>query len=85
MTSFTIEEGSSLSIPLFVIANPQPSADSYPLHYQDVVISNVFVNLTTVIEFSNISRDQTGEYSLQISNNISTTSYNFTIDVTCEL
>ena len=84
MTSFTIEEGRPLSIPLSVNANPQPAADSYVLHFQDVIITYVFVN-STVIEFSNISRDQTGEYSLQISNNISTTSYNFTIDVTCEL
>ena len=83
--NFMIEEGRTLSIPLSVNVNPQP--DSINLYYQGVTVfnqPNVFTN-STVIEFMNISRNQTGEYSLEISNNISTALYNFTVNVTCEL
>ena len=79
--SFTIEEGTRFSIPLSVIANPQP--EMFLLNFQNVSIYNVYTNSTS-IEFTSISRNQTGEYSLKIANNISTAFYNFTLDVTCE-
>ena len=82
MSNFTIEEGRILTIALSVNANPQP--DLINMYYQSINVSDVFINLT-VIEFMSISRNQTGEYSLKISNNISTALYNFTVNVTCEL
>lgn len=80
--SFTVEERMTISVPFSAIANPQP--DSYVLQHQDVIVSNVYIN-STVIVLANVTRNQTGQYSLMISNNISTTTYNFTIDVTCKL
>ena len=81
MNSFTVEEGMMLLIPLSIDANPQP--DPFTLHYQNLNIS-IAAN-SSFIEFSNISRNQAGNYSLMISNNISTVMYTFIIDVTCEL
>ena len=81
VNNFTVQEGTTLSIPLSIDANPQP--DPFTLYYQNVDIS-IAAN-SSVIEFTDISRDQAGNYSLKISNNISTVMYTFTVDVTCEL
>lgn len=81
MNNFTIEEGMTLSIPLSIYANPQP--DPFTLYYQNLEIS--IAPNSSVIEFTSISRNQAGNYSLKISNNISTVMYTFTVDVTCEL
>ena len=81
VNNFTVEEGMMLLIPLFIDANPQP--DPFTFHYQNRDIS-IAAN-SSFIEFSSISRNQAGNYSLTISNNISTVMYTFTIDVTCEL
>ena len=81
MNSFTVEEGMILLIPLSIDANPQP--DPFTLHYQNLNIS-IAAN-SSFIEFSKTSRNQAGNYTLTISNNISTVMYTFTIDVTCEL
>lgn len=74
-----VQEGKTYSIPLAVMGNPQPI-----MRFRNANVSNVFYNLT-VIEFKNVSRNQAGEYSFHISNNISTTIYTFTFNVTCEL
>ena len=77
---YTIEEGKDLSIPLTVKANPEP--DAYALLFQNTVVPDVYPN--TTVRFLNIQRNQTGEYSIRISNNISESFFNFIIDVTCE-
>ena len=81
MNSFTIEEGMTLLIPLDINANPQP--DPFTLYYQNLDIS--IAPNSSFIEFTSISRNQAGNYSLKISNNISTVMYAFTVDVFCKL
>jgi len=79
-SNFMKEEGTLLTIPLSIMANPKPNITLL----RNDRVSNVFANMT-VVYFWSLSRNQSGEYSLKISNNISTTFYNFTIEVTCEL
>ena len=70
-----------LSIPLSVESNPLP--DTYTLLFRNISVADVNVNATT-IEFINVLRNQSGEYSLRISNNISGITINFTLNVTCK-
>jgi len=80
-TSFIIEEGMNFTLPVAVKANPAP--DSSVLKLDGVTVTNDSNDPTTV-ELINVNRNQSGYYTLSISNNISTADFHFNLKVQCK-
>ena len=80
-TAFTIEEGMDFTLSVDVTANPPP--DSSVLKQDGVTITNTASDPTS-IELINVRRSQSGNYTLSISNNISTVEFHFSLMVKCK-
>ncbi|XP_065886154.1 netrin receptor unc-40-like [Dysidea avara] len=77
-TAFTMEEGMDFTLSVDVTANPPP--DSSVLKQDGVTITNTASDPTS-IELINVRRSQSGNYTLSISNNISTVEFHFSLMV----
>ena len=80
-TAFTVEEGMNFTFSVGVTANPPP--DTSVLTRDGVTIANTASDPTS-IELINVSRSQSGYYTLSISNNISTVEFEFRLTVKCK-
>ena len=80
-TAFTVEEGMNFTFSVGVTANPPP--DTSVLTRDGVTIANTASDPSS-IELINVSRSQSGYYTLSISNDISTVEFDFRLTVKCK-